>query len=177
LAALPLAVPAHRAVLETCLAEAETDALPALRAPWAQRGWFAQAQAWIEAQLERLDYVLVPPLTQVRSWGISCVLRVRTFTGVLYFKAASTRPLFAREAVVVQELAVRYAAHMPLLLAVDPHQNWLLLADVGPDLRSPPDSQGWAEARCTFGRLRNERPQRRSMTGWALAVGTDVLRP
>src|SRR5262249_39670402 len=59
LAALPLAVPAHRAVLETCLAEAETEALPALRVPWARRGWFAQAQAWIEAQLGRLDYVLV----------------------------------------------------------------------------------------------------------------------
>ena len=153
LAALPLAVPAHRAVLETCLAEAETDALPALRAPWARRGWFAQAQAWIAAQLERLDYVLVPPLTQVRNWGISCVLRTRTFTGSLYLKAASTRPLFAREAVVVQELAARYPAHMPLPVALDPHQNWLLLADVGPDLRGTPDSQVWAEALNTFGRL------------------------
>jgi hypothetical protein len=153
LAALPLAVPAQRAVLESCLAEAETAAIPALRAPWAQRGWFAQAQAWIEAQLARLDYVLVPPLAQVRSWGISCVLRVRTFTGALYFKAASTRPLFAREAVLVQELAARYPAHMPLPVAVDPHQNWLLLADVGPTLRSTPDSQVWAEALCTFGRL------------------------
>jgi hypothetical protein len=153
LAALPMAVLAHRAVLETCLAEAETDALPALRAPWARRGWLAQAQAWIAAQLGRLDYVLVPPLAQVRSWGISCVLRVRTFTGALYFKAASTRPLFAREAVVVQELAARYPAHMPLPVAVEPHQNWLLLADVGSDLRSPPDSQGWTEALGTFGRL------------------------
>src|SRR5262252_9075034 len=54
LATLPLAVPAHRAVLETCLAEAETDAIPSLRAPWARRGWIAQAQAWVAAQLERL---------------------------------------------------------------------------------------------------------------------------
>jgi hypothetical protein len=153
LATLPLAVPAHRAVLETCLAEAETAAIPALRAPWARRGWFVQAQAWIEAQLERLDYVWVPPLTQIRNWGISCVLRTRTFTGDLYLKVASTRPLFAREAVVVQALAARYPAHMPLPVAVDPHQNWLLLADVGPDLRSTPDSQVWAEALYTFGRL------------------------
>jgi Phosphotransferase enzyme family len=153
LTALPLAVPAHRAVLETCLAEAETEAIPALRAPWARRGWFAQAQAWIATHLERLDYVFVPPLTQVRNWGISCVLRVRTFTGGLYLKAASTRPLFAREAVVVQELATRYPAHMPLPVAMDQHQNWLLLADVGPDLRSTPDSQVWAEALYTFGRL------------------------
>src|SRR4030095_664600 len=114
LAALPLAVPAHRAVLETALAEADTEAIPALRAPWAQRGWFAQARAWIEAQLERLDSVLVPPLTQVRCWGISCVLRVRTFTGALYLKAASAQPLFAREAVVVQELAGGAPQHMPL---------------------------------------------------------------
>ena len=153
LAALPLSVPAHRTVLETCLAEVETEAIPALRAPWARRGWFAQAQAWIEAHLARLDYVFVPPLTQVRNWGLSCVLRVRTFTGVLYFKAASTRPLFARESVVVQELAARYPAHVPQPVAMDHHQNWLLLADVGPDLRSTPDSQVWAEALVTFGRL------------------------
>jgi Phosphotransferase enzyme family len=153
LAAIPLAVPAHRVVLETCLAEAETDTIPALRAPWARRGWFAQAQAWIATQLARLDYVFVPPLTQVRNWGISCVLRVRTFTGDLYLKAASTRPLFAREAVLVQELAARYPAYMPLPVALDHHQNWLLLADVGPDLRSTPDSQVWAEALYTFGRL------------------------
>ena len=153
LAALPLAVPAHRAVLETCLAEAETDVIPTLRAPWARRGWFTQAQAWIEAQLARRDYVFVPPLTQVRNWSISCVLRVRAFTGDLYFKAASARPLFARESVVVQELAARYPAYMPLPVAMDQHQNWLLLADVGPDLRSTPDSQVWAEALVTFGRL------------------------
>jgi hypothetical protein len=103
--------------------------------------------------MERLDYVLVPPLVQVRNWGISCVLRARTFTGALYLKAASTRPLFARESIVVQELAARYPAHMPLPVAVDPHQNWLLLADVGPALRGTPDSQMWAEALCTFGRL------------------------
>src|SRR5215813_11230140 len=59
----------------------------------------------------------------------------------------------SREAVVVQELAARYPAHMPLPVAVDPHQNWLLLADVGPDLRGTPDSQVWAEALYTFGRL------------------------
>jgi hypothetical protein len=146
LAELPLAVPAHRAVLETCLAEVETATLPALRAPWARRGWLAQAQDWIAAQLARLDYVLVPPLIQVRNWGISCVLRVRTFTGDLYLKAASTRPLFAREAVLVQEFAARYPAHMPLPVAVEPHQNWLLLEDVGPDLRSTPDSQVWTLA-------------------------------
>jgi hypothetical protein len=64
LAALPLAMPAQRAVLEICLTEAETDAIPTLWAPWARRGWFAQAQAWIEAQLARLDYVFVPPLTR-----------------------------------------------------------------------------------------------------------------
>jgi hypothetical protein len=153
LAALPLAIPAHRAVLETCLAEAETATIPTLRAPWARRGWFAQAQAWLTAQLEQLDYVLVPPLAQVRNWGISCVLRARTFTGALYFKAASTRPLFARESAVVQELAARYPAHMPLPVAMDHHQNWLLLADIGPDLRSTPDSQMWTEALVTFGRL------------------------
>src|SRR5262249_55738325 len=64
LATLSLAVPAHCAVLETCLAEVETDAIPALRAPWARRGWFVQAQAWIEAQLARLDYVFIPSPTQ-----------------------------------------------------------------------------------------------------------------
>src|SRR4029453_11521169 len=36
---------------------------------------------------------------------------------------------------------------------MDQHQNWLLLADVGSDLRSTPDSQVWAEALVTFGRL------------------------
>jgi hypothetical protein len=134
---LPLAMPEHRATIGTCLDEAARDGVPELRAPWARQGWFAAAQSWMQSQLERLDVIRTAPIEQVRTWSISCILRVRTMSGDVYLKASSTRPLFAREAVLVQALAIRYPEHLPMPLAIDAEQGWMLrVPDMTPLLKT-----------------------------------------
>ena len=52
---------------------------------------------WIEAQLLELDYKQLAPVECIKSSGISCILKVRTTSGNIYFKEASTLPLFCDE--------------------------------------------------------------------------------
>src|SRR5919107_500256 len=104
LADLPLARPEHRALVAAHLAEAESGQIPELRPPWARVGWFEQAVVWMRSELERLGYSLTAPVEQVKSWGISCILRAHTASGDVYFKAASSLPLFVHEPAGVGDL-------------------------------------------------------------------------
>jgi hypothetical protein len=66
----------------------------------------------------------------VKNWGISCLLRVPTSAGDLYFKAVP--PLFAREGMITVEVATFCPEHAPTVVAVEPARRWLLLEDFGP---------------------------------------------
>jgi hypothetical protein len=81
--------------------------------------------------LARLGYSLTAPVEQVKSWGISCILRAHTTAGVVYFKVANERPLFAHEPALIRGLAALYPAHVPAPLSVDESRRWMLLADLG----------------------------------------------
>ena len=153
---LPFAISEHRAVIATYLDDVTFGAVPELRAPWARLGWFAAAQSWMESQLDRLDMIRMAPIEQVRTWGISCILRVRTMSGDVYLKVSSTRPLFAREAVLVQALATLFPDRVPVLLAIDAERGMMLLADFGHELRGNTDVQSWENALCTFARLQRK---------------------
>jgi len=101
--------------------------------PWMQPGWFAQASAWIDAELDRLGIGLNGPIAQphVRPW--STVLRVPSRRGDLYFKA--TAPLLAHEPPLSQALARWCPDCMLPILAADPERGWMLLRDGGTRLR------------------------------------------
>ena len=102
-----------------------------LRPPWARVGWFAQAAAWTRSELVRLGYSLTVPVEQVRSWGISCILRARTASGDVYFKIASSPPLFVHEPRLMRGLSGLYPDHIPAPLSIDEPRRWMLLADFG----------------------------------------------
>jgi Phosphotransferase enzyme family len=147
LAQLELMLPEQRTVIATCLHESEE--IPPLRPPWARRGWFALAESWIQEQLTRLNYTIVAPIEQVKVWSVSCVLRVPTTHGNVYFKASlngfmqTHTPmsssdkqgilplLFAHEPMLIQSLSARYPRHAPTLLAMDRERCWMLLAEFG----------------------------------------------
>jgi len=131
LADLPLARPEHRALVAAHLAEAESGQIPELRPPWARVGWFELAAQWTRSELARLGYTLTAPVEQVKSWGISCILRARTSSGDVYFKAASSLPLFAHEPAVTRGLSWLYPDHIPTPLSIDEQHRWMLLADFG----------------------------------------------
>jgi len=130
---LPMVVPEHRAVLEKWFAETSEEQQASERVPWACRGWYAKATAWIQEQLSVYGYQLRAPIEQIHVRVWSCVLRVPTMTGDLYFKAAS--PAFAYEPVLTAGLAQLWPAHLPGVLAVDTLRHWMLMEDAGTTLR------------------------------------------
>lgn len=133
LAGLALADPNQREAIFGWLDEAEGGPIPSERPPWARPGWFAPALAWIEAQLARAGIALLGPLELVRSWGLSCIIRGRTDSGDVYFKAVP--PLFGQEAALTDDMAARFPANLPALIAVDRARSWMLMRDFGPSLR------------------------------------------
>jgi len=129
---LELTVTEHRLILEAWFSEAEGNEPSPLRRPWAQIGWFAQATAWIHTQLESLGIAATGPVKQLRTWERSCVLRVRTTVGELYFKAVPA--LFAHEPRLMKVLAESYPVQVPQILAINPKQHWILMQDLGVSL-------------------------------------------
>jgi hypothetical protein len=81
-------------------AERQSGLIPEGRVPWARPGWFAEASAWIRERLGAVER-----LEQVKTWGISCVLRAVTPEGDFFFKVSTRQALFADEPGVTQALA------------------------------------------------------------------------
>lgn len=124
--------PEQKSIIEKYLIDLESDTIPKLRPPWAQSGWFSEASAWVEEQLEKLEYQQITPVEYLRSWSISCVLKVETTAGTIYLKAASTfLPLFCDEPIVTAELASLFPNHMPTVISINRQRHWMLLEDFG----------------------------------------------
>jgi hypothetical protein len=119
------------------LAELEGGREVGVGRPWAARGWFAEAEAWLVATMERLGRPVTGPVRQVRVWELSCILRAPTAAGDVYLKASGAFPLFVNEGVVVRELARLFPGHVPAPLALDAGRGWMVLADFGAEI-------GWA---------------------------------
>ncbi|MEO1378416.1 MAG: aminoglycoside phosphotransferase family protein, partial [Cyanobacteria bacterium J06635_10] len=135
---LSLKLPEHKSVIEEYLIEIESGDIPELRPPWARRGWFKSATRWIEEQLLEFNYQQLAPVECIKSWGISCVLKVSTTAGNLYLKEASTLPLFCDEPVVTTELKKLFPEHIPTVLSINSERHWMLLADFGEPIGRKP---------------------------------------
>ena len=136
LESLSFAYSEQKSIIEEYLIELETGNIPKLRPPWAQSSWFSEASTWIEEQLEKLEYKQIAPVECVKSWSISCVLKVNTTVGTIYFKEASTLPLFCDEPTVTAELANLFPQHIPTVTSIDRQRNWMLLEDFGKPIGS-----------------------------------------
>jgi hypothetical protein len=166
LAALPLARPADRTILDAWLGELAEGPPPA-RAAWARPGWFAQAVAWMRATLAAQGRALSGPVTQVKTWAISSLLRAPTAEGDVYLKACPTLPLFANEPAITAWLAARDSA-VPRPLAVDPGRRWMLMDGFGPDLLKDAPLAAWHATVDAHGALQRALAPR---TGALLAAG------
>ena len=127
-----------------------------LRVPWGFPGWLELALAWIAAHADGLH-----SWKEIKSWSLSCVIRAETGRGVVYFKATNQQPkLFANEALVTQNLAVRFPGRsddgVPVWLPIDakfPREDYerLLEAHDRADATAAD-----AAARALEGRIRQE---------------------
>ncbi len=91
---------------------------------WTQPGWFSQATTWLERQAAIRGWT-IQAVEQIRSWEFSCVLRVLTDEGELYFKALPET--YAAEVPLVQQLAAWQPAQVPEVVAADVRRRWVLL--------------------------------------------------
>ncbi|HUP28223.1 MAG TPA: hypothetical protein VM409_07295, partial [Chloroflexia bacterium] len=144
---LELSLPSHRALIEEHLAEVETGVIPPQRQPWAREGWLPGAEAWIRQELERLGIKVTGDVEQDKTWSISCLLRVPTDQGTVYFKAVPA--IFAQEPLITKALAECFPGLVPEPLAInvgDPEQSWMLLADIGGvEMRDDATTEQWVD--------------------------------
>ncbi|MEU4394787.1 aminoglycoside phosphotransferase family protein [Kribbella sp. NPDC023855] len=125
---------------------------------WTRPGWYAEAMPWIEEQLAEAGAPLTAVPAQVRSWGLSNVLRCPTAKGDVYFKAlahsSTIRParpdalplLFAHEPVLLRRLSEVRPGEVPAPLAIDEKRAWMLLPDLGLALAHESDLELWTES-------------------------------
>ncbi len=136
LANLDLAVPEHRAILETWFDEYANLERQEQKSPWESLGWFATVTTWIDEQLAGLGYTPSAPFEQVRTNFWSTAFRIPTTTDILYFKASTS--IFAFEPELTEMLSRLVPAHVPPVLVVDKQRHWMLMRDGGVPFRSGP---------------------------------------
>lgn len=125
---------------------------------WTRPGWYAEAMPWIDEQLAAAGTPRTGVPDQVRSWGLSNVLRCPTSKGDVYFKAlahsSTVRParadalplLFAHEPLLLQQLSEARPGEVPAPLAIDEERAWMLLPDLGPPLAAEPEVSLWIDS-------------------------------
>ncbi len=121
-----------------------------------------RALAWMGTQIQQLGYQLVGPLVYEKVSSLTCLVKMPTNGGMLYFKAnrclaahtIQARSVFSPEASLTQTLASLFPASLPPVMAIEPEQQWMLLRDVGSlSLRKLPMLAVWSETIRTFAHL------------------------
>lgn len=155
LAGLALDMPEHRDHLEMWFAERVDGLSPTLRAPWAIHGWFDSAIEWIESSLEQSGIAPAGPIEQVRAWALSCLMRLDTDAGYVYFKAVP--PFMAQEASITRAMSQRYPEQVPPPIAIEGAQGWTLMRDFGGKwLGYVDDIEAWENAVRAFSEIQLE---------------------
>ncbi|MDP9238143.1 MAG: aminoglycoside phosphotransferase family protein [Chloroflexota bacterium] len=127
LGTLEFASASDRLLLANFMREVDAPDAPALRTPWSQVGWFAEACTWAESELEQLGRRLVAPVEQMRQWSISSILRFPTDRGDAWFKAVPS--FFAHESALMRSLSAE-SPHVPVVLASNNRRGWTLMEAV-----------------------------------------------
>ena len=160
---VPIAIPEHRELIRHWLHASTAETALALQAPWVNQGWFDDAAAWIQAQLAQRHITALGPIVQERVWALSCVMRLETSIGDVYFKAVP--PFMTQESVAMHEVSQQYPDLLPPPLALDTGRGWMLLPDFGGDsLLHVPDLSRWQEVLRLCAHMQVE--QARSVDDW-----------
>ena len=152
----------HLEAVGIWLEDAESDSQER-RVPWAAEGWFDEAMAWIDEQLRSAGISPAGPVEQLRAWSLSCLLRLPTSEGDVYFKAVP--PFFRCEPAVMRAVSEKYPELVPPPLAVEIEKGWTLMRDFGGQwLGGVSDVAAWEDSARAFARLQVE--QSKSLESW-----------
>lgn len=97
-----------------------------------------EAVEWIHRHVRSVESIEV-----AQEWALSTVLRVRATSGDLFFKSSTRLPLSADEPRLTTLLARLYPDDVPDLIAVDAERGWMLIGDVGTNLRQQSHFDLW----------------------------------
>jgi hypothetical protein len=97
--------------------------------PWTRPGWFDSVTAWLNGQLEQLDYQASGEVEQFALTDWSCIVRVATRQGVLYVKCCD--PNFGHEPELTLALSQLWPTAVPRVLAINRQHAWMLMEDAG----------------------------------------------
>ena len=158
--------------------EQSSNTIPERRAPWALPGWHTQVEGWIAEQVARLGRGAIRHIAPVKSWSISCVLKVTTETDVLYFKVSRDLPLFVNEGMVMMRLDELYPGRLPVPLALAAEKGWMLLEDFGdaPGDEAPLDQQSRMMQDFAFVQIDSSRRIEALLTAGCKDRRFDILR-
>ncbi len=118
------------------------------RAPWARPGWMTRASAWMTHRMAEIGRPLQGPPRLHAIWSISAILRAPTADGAVFLKSCA--PVFQREPLVTTAIAERSPAATVRVLATEPTEGWLLLADFGGRILDGTPREGWPAAFAAF---------------------------
>jgi hypothetical protein len=146
----------HNDILVDYLLEAESKGVPEYRQPWERSGWYTKATSWTEDSLRTLGIQLTERPEQVKWWSLSCVMRLSTTHGIIYFKTNAHQPLFAQEPTFLTYMAKILPGSVPQILASELTEGWMLLADAGDKLSSDIPMEQKVNLLLAFGEIQLE---------------------
>jgi aminoglycoside/choline kinase family phosphotransferase len=107
-------------------------------------------------------------------WQLSQVFRIRTTGGDVFFKSSTHLAHSADEPRLTALLAQLYPADVPEVIATDAERGWMIIGDVGVNLRTAPDFQDWHTALMRLVELQHDS---RAQIDPLLASGCPDTRP
>lgn len=119
----------HQELLLGWLADGRGTTQAGTPRPWTEPGWFQRAKEWIRRSLAREGLEWEDGPRQLRSEAGSCLMTVTASGRTYWFKA--TPPGSQREAALTEWLASLRPPWLPPVVASEPEEGWLLLAEVG----------------------------------------------
>ena len=160
---LSFAVQEERVLLESWFAD---DNSAPQRVDWYKPGWFATAQAWIDAEVARNFMRREGAIEQKRAWQRCSLLRVPVTGGEVWFKALPA--FFGHELRLMYRLHQQYPDNISSFLTWDSTRNWMLMPSFGDTtLAGVTDIGRWEEAIRVYARIQIEQ------AGQVVALRTD----
>jgi hypothetical protein len=95
--------------------------------PWSQAGWFERVTKWINDSVEKSGAKVSGLPVQIRVWALSCVFRVDTNKGTLYFKALPD--FFGHEPILAKYLDEHFPKYTVDVVAIEPNEHWMLMKE------------------------------------------------
>jgi hypothetical protein len=99
------------------------------------------ASEWIHQHVKN-----VVSIEAAQVWQLSAVYRIRTTSGNLFFKSSTHLAHSAHEPRLTALLVRLYPDDVPSVIAIDAERGWMIIGDVGTDLRTSLDFQLWHKA-------------------------------